>query len=43
MAVILILRSVFIVSLIALVIPNYIRARSETASAACLNNLRQID
>jgi hypothetical protein len=38
-----ILSIVFIFSLAAWVIPNYIRARSDTASAACLNNLRQID
>ena len=38
-----ILGGIFIFSLVAFIIPNYIRARSETASAACINNLRQID
>jgi hypothetical protein len=42
---ILILRVVFGCSLIAWVwlIPNYVRARSTSAMAACINNLRQID
>ena len=39
----LMVRGVFVLILLALVIPNYIRARSGPASAACLNNLRQIE
>ena len=33
----------FVLSLLALVVPNFIRARNTTASNACVNSLRQLD
>jgi len=42
-ALILIFTGAFVLSLGALVVPNFIQARNTSASNACVNNLRQLD